>query len=366
MASGIAIGGLAQGLASGLQTGFAIGKAQRENERFELERPALEAAAEKGKQELAFQKDYADRLKGLYAEAKGGEVVNEDGSVTQKPPMSPVEMELKSADLMKQSMVKAGLMDFKRLTEARQYSKMIEEEGVLDAMDYAIKNPNDQAGIRERFNAAGKVKLGDDVQIGIESGEFGSKVVGTRIGADGKPQKVFDGADLLRPYISAQTYATLQNQKDIANIKEAGDDRRNERSVGAQLTLGRMREAGEERRQKALMDRDDRRFAHQDARDASTADRKLDSEANDKLGSIFNTSLTGALRNADKADWGYISNIYNQAQAYAAKAMRDPNDRYYRRPQEAWNAAYQFVTDNFKQDVSTPTFAPLPKASGKK
>ena len=261
MATGIAIGGLAQGLASGLQTGFGIGRAVRERERFELERPALEAASEKGKQELAFQKDYAEKLKGLYADAAGGEVQLEDGTIQKKPPMSPVEMEIRAADLMKQSMVSAGLMDFKRLAEARQYSKMIEEEGVMAAMDYAIKNPNDQEGIRKMFNQTGKVKMGDDITIGVESGDFGSKVVGTRVGANGKIEKVFDGADLLRPYISASTYAQLQGQKDIAAGKEKGDDRRSAASVGAQLQLGRMREEREDARFRANQARQERQDA---------------------------------------------------------------------------------------------------------
>lgn len=355
MATGLAVGGFAQGLSQGLQTGVGIftqaDRNARESERFELERPALQAAAEKGKQELAFQQDYAERLKGLYKEAEGGEVVAEDGTVTKKPPMSSVEMEVRSADLMKQSMVKAGLMDFKRLTEARQYSKMIEEEGVLEAMDYAIKNPNDQEGIRAKFNAAGKVKLGEDVTIGIETGEFGSKVVGTRVGANGKVEKVFDGADLLRPYISASTYATLQNQKDIAAGKEKGDDRRNAASVGAQLQLGRMRE-----------DAADKRLLFQENRESDRARAALEKENQKSVLDIANTNITTAGRNLTvKEDANFVINLNREAASLASRMVADKDDPYYGKPQAAFDAAFKDVATRYKVDYRNPVFTP-PKA----
>lgn len=360
MAGGLAVGGFAQGLAQGLQTGVGIytqaDRNARESERFALERPALQAAAEKGKQELAFQQDYAERLKGLYKEAEGGEVVAEDGTVTKKPPMSSVEMEVRSADLMKQSMVKAGLMDFKRLTEARQYSKMIEEEGVLEAMDYAIKNPNDQAGIKERFNAAGKVKLGDDVSIGIETGEFGSKVVGTRVGANGKVEKVFDGADLLRPYISASTYATLQNQKDIAAGREKGDDRRSAAGIGAQLQLGRMREDSARRNLEYQQGREDRR-----------AEAALDQGAVKDVMDLTKTNITSITRNMGiKEDSWYATAIQNEIGGFAADLVQDKSSPFYRRPQQAFDAAYKRVAQEYNINVTNPTFAPVTPAKPKK
>lgn len=349
MATGIAIGGLAQGLASGLQTGFGIGRAVRERERFELERPALEAASEKGKQELAFQKDYAEKLKGLYADAAGGEVQLEDGTIQKKPPMSPVEMEIRAADLMKQSMVSAGLMDFKRLAEARQYSKMIEEEGVMAAMDYAIKNPNDQAGIRKMFNQTGKVKMGDDITIGVESGDFGSKVVGTRVGANGKIEKVFDGADLLRPYISASTYAQLQGQKDIAAGKEKGDDRRAAGSNAVQLQLGQMRE-------KAA----DNRLTYQERAADARATALAAKGDQDAVLQIANTNVTSSTRGLTvKDDINFVTNLHREAAADASRMVADPKDRYYRQPQAAFDAAFKIAAKTYGVNIDAPVFKPL-------
>lgn len=349
MATGIAVGGLAQGLASGLQTGFGIGRAVREKERFELERPALEAASEKGKQELAFQKDYAEKLKGLYADAEGGEVQLEDGTIQKKPPMSPVEMEIRAADLMKQSMVSAGLMDFKRLAEARQYSKMIEEEGVMSAMDYAIKNPNDQEGIRKMFNQTGKVKMGDDITIGIESGQFGSKVVGTRIGANGKLEKVFDGADLLRPYISAGTYAQMQNTKDIAAGREVGENARNERSAGVQLQLGQMREKGARANLEYQLNKEDDRARATLARADQDAVLKIAGE-----------NVTSSTRNLTvKDDVSFVTNLNREAAADASRMVADPKDKYYRQPQAAFDAAFKIAAKTYGVNIDSPTFKPL-------
>lgn len=351
MASGIALGGLAQGLASGLQTGFGIGRAVREKERFDLERPALEAAAEKGKQELAFQKDYAEKLKGLYADAAGGEVQAEDGTIIQKPPMSPVEMEVRAADLMKQSMVSAGLMDFKRLAEARQYSKMIEEEGVMAAMDYAIKNPNDQEGIRKMFNSTGKVKMGEDITIGIENGQFGSKVVGTRVGANGKVEKVFDGADLLRPYISAGTYAQMQNQKDIAAGREVGENARNERSSGVQLQLGQMRERGARANLEYQENREDARVRVAAARADQDAVLKIAGE---------NVQTNGRSLTV-KEDITFFTNLNREAGSLASQMVADPTDKFYRKPQAAFDAAYKITANNYGVNLDAPTFPSLGK-----
>jgi len=362
MASGMAIGGLAQGLAQGLNQGFAIGRMAQEREKFELERPILQANAEKAKQETAFQQDYAERLKELYAEAKGGEIQNEDGTVTTKAPMDPVQMELRASDAMKQSMLKAGLIDFKRLKEARDYSKMIEEEGTIDALQYALKNPNDQAGIREKFNAVGKIKLGEDVTIGIEQGEFGPKVVGYRSGEGGKQVKAFDQSDLLRPYLSASTMAQLDNQKEITAVKERGDNARNAASNATQLQLGNMRERAADKRLEYQENAQNQRLRAQEERDDAKARAEYARKNQDAVATIANTNVTGALRNLTaKEDQNLVIKIHREAAALAERMVADPADSYYGKPQSAFNAAFGDVAAKYKLNVATPTFTQPPK-----
>jgi hypothetical protein len=355
MAGLAGLGGFAQGMTQGLNNGIQMGKAAQEREKYQLERPILQANAQKAEQEMTFQQDYAERLKQIYAEGAGGEVQNEDGTVTTKPPLDPITMELRASDAMKQSMFKAGINDIKRLKEAREYSKMIEEEGVMDAMQYALKNPNDQAGIRERFNANGKIKLGEDVTIGIEQGDFGPKVVGYKVGADGKQVKAFDGSDLLKPYVSAQTLAQIEAQKDITSVKERGDDRRTALTTGATIEAARLRETAADKRQRAMDDR-------QDKRDQNAFDRQSRAEAAKQLRDDIQSIQTGvtadigaALRNSMNSIDSDRTIIINREAAALAESLYRDDPHYRNRPNAARADASAAVLK--KYGISTdPTF----------
>ena len=245
---GVGIGGFAQGLAGGLGQGVqiatAIDRDKREQEKFALEKPRLEADAEKAKADLAFQQDFQKNMANLMAEAKGGVVELEDGTTQERPGLDPMDVQLRAAEIMKESMFRHGKLDFAQLKAASEYTKELQAEGVLESMRYAMANPSDQAGIRERFNKKGKLKLGDDVQISIENGDFGPTVVGYKVGADGKPVKAFDGAELLMPYLGAKSFAEMQEKRKLTAFEQNEATKRTGISAGATIESALIGERG--------------------------------------------------------------------------------------------------------------------------
>jgi hypothetical protein len=307
MASGIAIGGLAQGLAQGLQSGIGLGKAIQDKERFELELPGLQANAEKAKADLAFQQDFQKNMAGLMTEAKGRVIELEDGTTQSLPGMDPLDVQLRAAEIMKESMFRHGKLDFAQLKAARDYGKELQSEGVLEAMRYAMANPQDQAGIRAMFNKKGKLQLGDDIQIGVENGDFGPTVVGYKVGADGKQVKAFDGTELLMPYLGAATFAQMAQQTRLAQGKEKGDDRRTAMTVGASNTnaqLGR-----DSALEIAKLGSADRRYE---------TDRKITADANRE---------TRAGQVTPKDEYTAFQNSFNTVFSGLSRELLDPNDK---------------------------------------
>jgi hypothetical protein len=323
MATGL--GGLAQGLAQGIQSGISIGKAVQDKERFELELPGLQANAEKAKADLAFQKDFQENMAGLMKEAKGGVFELEDGTTEERPGMDPLDVQLRAAEIMKESMFRHGKLDFAQLKAARDYGKELQSEGVLEAMRYAMANPNDQQGIRDMFNKKGKMKLGDDIQIGVENGDFGPTVVGYKVGADGKQVKAFDGTELLMPYLGAGTFAQMAQQVKLAQGKEKGDDRRTALQVGGAAENARLgRDSALELEKLRSADRryeTDRKITADDARDKRTGQVTPKDEYN-AFNTSFNTVFSGLSRDIlDPNDKTVMAKIYSEGKSRARTLM---------------------------------------------
>jgi hypothetical protein len=154
------------------------------------------------------------------------------GSVKEAKPMDPIDFQRRAADVWKLVNAKHGKVDLKMLTESRKFDREIEQEGAIKAMQYALTNPSDQKGIRERFNKQGNVKLGDDVQIGIRNDAvMGPVVFGYRVGKDGKQELVFDGfEDIILPSMGPEAYAAAKSQFKQLAIKEKGDNDRTDKN----------------------------------------------------------------------------------------------------------------------------------------
>lgn len=251
MATGLAVGGFAQGLSQGLNSGFSMAqqadKNRREQERFDLEKPKLEAEAAAAEQEKLFREKLAEGMRSLAAEAKGGETVAPDGTVTQRPPMDPLDMEMRSAEIFKQAMFDSGKLDFAQLKQAREFTQEMESKGVLEAMRYAKANPEDQEGIRKMLKKA-KVDLDPSITVGLQDGPFGPTVAGFRAGKNGKQEVVFTSAELLAPYIGAQAFAQMEEKRKLTKFEQEEATKRTGMQVGATMYAADARERGETRR----------------------------------------------------------------------------------------------------------------------
>lgn len=348
---GVGIGGFAQGLAGGLGQGVqiatAIDRDKREQERFAFEKPRLKADAAKAEQDLAFQTDLRDSMGAFMAEARGSEGVDEEGVPFSKPALDPIDMQIRSAEIMKEAMFRHGKIDFAQLKAANDFTKELQSEGVLEAMRYAMANPTDQEGIRKMFNTKGKMKLGDDIQIGVEDGMFGPNVVGYKVGANGKQVKAFDGAEILMPYLGAQSFAAMKQQQRIAEVKEKGDTMRTGISAGATIEAQRMRGLQEE-------SRETNRLTIEGTR-AAAKERKDDIN---NIQSGVTSDIAAALRNTNNSiDSDRTIMIMREASALAEKLYL--NDRNYQgRPNQARADASAATLK--KYNISTnPTFQRL-------
>jgi len=151
--------------------------------------------------------------------------------------MDPIEFQRRAADMWKLVSAKHGKVDLKMLSESRKFDRELNQEGAIKAMQYALTNPSDQKGIRERFNKQGDLTLGDDVQIGIRNDPImGPVVVGYRVGKDGKQQLVFDGfQDLILPAMGPEAYALAMKEFKQLGITEKGATDRNDAKIAGDI-----------------------------------------------------------------------------------------------------------------------------------
>lgn len=352
---GVGIGGFAQGLAGGIGQGVqiatAIDRDKREQERFALELPKLKADAAKAEQDLAFQTDLRESMSSFMAEAKGGEGVGEDGVPFSKPAMDPIDMQIRSAEIMKEAMFRHGKLDFAQIKAANDFTKELQSEGVLEAMRYAMANPTDQEGIRKIFNSKGKMKIGDDVQIGIEDGRFGANVVGYRVGADGKQVKAFDGSELLLPYLGAKSFAEIAEKRKLTEFEQNEATKRTGISAGATIEAQRIRGLQDDRREANRLDIEGRRLNATQIREALSS-----------IQSGVTSDISAALRNQmNSIDSDRVILIQREAAAQAERLfLEDP--RYRGKPNMA--RADATAAALYKYGISTaPTF---PKPNQKK
>lgn len=316
MATGI--GGFAQGMAQGLQSGIGLGRAARESARFELERPGLELAAQNAETEMAIKRDFVEGFKKLQEEAQGGVTVDEAGNEVERPSMNPLEFNLRGAQLMNETMIKHGKFDPKLLKQNNDFIKSVKSEGALEALQYAYANPNDQAGIKQMFNAKGKIKIGDDIDLRFEDGLFGPNMVGYK-----GDQKVFDAfTNVFLPMMGPEAYAQVQAQMKQTEAKEKGETFRLGVKTASDEKIAGMKVAATRAGQ-----RDER-------------DKMLSDMMKTRFSGIFRNPVDNAEAARQKA---IESAIYARAEQYMGAGLTVGN---------ALNRAQQDVFKDFKVDTS--------------
>lgn len=361
MATGLgAFGGFAEGLTEGYRSGTALRlseqKDAREAEAFKLQQESAKLDLENKKRDAEYQQELKDRMSALQNELKGGVVGGEaedefgtsigkvqygsaaeaetamkaqglrfkQGTAIEKQAMDPIDFQLKAADVLKETAAKYGKIDLKMLKESRDFGRQVQSEGAIDAMKYFMTNPNDQAGAKEMFNKRGKIKLGDDVQLGMKDGMFGPTVFGYKLGPKGEKIEVFDGfRDIILPSMSPEAYAST-----MAGFKKDEVIQKNEN-----VRLG------------AKLDSDERIASNKNKIDAA----KLRQDGQKELNEIVKTRFTGIFRNP-------LDNAEAARQKKIEGAVARRAEEYYGTGkvglQEAFDRAQSDVFRDYKVDTS--------------
>lgn len=361
MAIGLgAIGGFAEGLTDGYKGGTALRLAQQKDERdakaFELQQESGRIDLENKKRDQAYQQELSEKMAALNAQLKGGVVGGEaedefgtaigkvqygsaaeaeqamkaqglrfkEGTAIATPAMDPIDFQMRAADVLKETAAKYGKVDLKMLKESRDFGRQVQAEGAIDAMKYFHANPSDQEGAKAMFNKNGKIKLGDDVQLGMKDGMFGPTVFGYKLGPKGEKIEVFDGfRDIILPSMSPEAYASTMANFKVTEVKDKGENVR----LGAKL------------------DSDERIAAGRNKIETAKLNQESTKALNDVMKNRFSGIFRNPIDNAEAARQKTIEAAIGQrAEQYLATGKVGV--------QEAVNRAQADVFRDFKVDTS--------------
>jgi hypothetical protein len=282
MATGL--GGFMQGFAQGFTT---TTKTLSDIEKNKLEAEAAKMKIDEAKSEKAYKEEVGQLYKNLAAGAQGGTVGGEavdesgvslgkmqfankaeadkslasqglsfkEGTTIEKAAVSPLELEKQFSDGLKVIAAKYGKVDLEMLKRSREFDKELKAEGAMEAMQYALTNPNDQEGIKKIFNEKGKIKLPDDVVIGLKPGAFGPSVYGYRIDEKGNKQEVFDGFnDIILPSMGAKAWSAVQAERKKVEVEQQGETFRTGMKISSNERIAANKEGKKDEGGKQLTD----------------------------------------------------------------------------------------------------------------
>jgi hypothetical protein len=280
----VGLGGFMQGFAQGFTT---TTKTLSDLEKNKLEAEAARMKIDEAKTEKAYKEEIGQLYKNLAAGAEGGtiggEAVDEsgvslgkmqfankaeaeqslssqglkfkEGTTIEKAGMSPLDLEKQFSDGLKVIASKYGKVDLDMLKKSREFDKDLQAEGAMEAMKYALSNPEDQEGIRKIFNEKGKFKLGDDVTVGVKQGLFGPTVYGYKIDAKGNQQQVFDGFnDIILPSMGAKAWSAVQADRAKVQVEQEGATFREGMKISSAEKIAANKEGKKSEGQKGLTD----------------------------------------------------------------------------------------------------------------
>lgn len=358
--SAVGIGGFAQGLSDGYERGIKQNRDNsrelREQQAFELSQKSAQLDLDNKQRDADYQKEVQERMARLGEELRGGTVGGEvedefgtklgkmqfatpgeadqtmkaqglrfaQGTAIEKKALDPIDYQLRAADVLKETAAKYGKIDLKMLKESREFGRQVAAEGAIDAMKYYMANPNDAEGAKAMFNKNGKVKMGDDVQLGMKDGMFGPTVFGYKVGPKGEKIEVFDGfRDIILPSMSPEAYASAMANFKTTEVKEKNENVR----LGAKLAS------------------DENIAARKDKTDRA----KLNKDANKELNDIVKTRFTSIFRNP-------LDNAESARQKKIEGAVARRAEEYYATGkvglQEAFDRAQSDVFRDYKVDTS--------------
>lgn len=233
MATGI--GGFAEGLSQGLQSGMSMGRAARERERYELEKPKLELEADMARRKndasKQAQTEYNAWLKQSTMDADGNPLA---------PEQQPDDFTKRAAffNLTQKALMDNQAMDPKQFMEMAAYGRELKKEGMADAMQTFMRT-GDQAKALNVWNQQG-AKAPEGTQLRLTKDEAGIPDVEI-VAPDGKVIGTFNQAMF---FMSADNVAKTYGDMQKTKFQEKEATKRTGISAGATLEAARMNNAG--------------------------------------------------------------------------------------------------------------------------
>lgn len=225
MASGIALGGLAQGLSQGLQSGISLGKALIEKDKYELERPELELKADMSKRKTEAMR----QTQSLYNDWMKANTMDADGNPLP-PEQQPNELLRRTAffNINHKAMLDNGALDADQLLKMAQVGNNLKKENTLAAIDtYYREGP--EAALK-MWNSTGQ-KAPEGTTLRPFTDEGGMRDVAI-IGPDGNQIGTFQQALF---FMSADNVAKYTGEAKIEKMR--GERAEKVANIGAGATI---------------------------------------------------------------------------------------------------------------------------------
>ena len=225
MASGIALGGLAQGLSQGLQSGINLGKAMIDKEKYEMERPELELKADMSRRKTdamkQTQEQYNDWVRANTMDADGNPLPADQ---------QPNEFLRRTAffNINHKAMIDNQALDSDQLLKMAQVGNSLKKEGMLSAINEFYTNGPEAA--MKTWNSIGqKAPEGTTLKPFVD--ESGIRDVAI-IGPDGKEIGTFQQALF---FMSADNVAKYTGEAKIEKMR--GERAEKVANIGAGATI---------------------------------------------------------------------------------------------------------------------------------
>lgn len=231
MATGLAIGNFAQGLSQGLNSGMNLvltkQKADRDAERFKLEKPKMQLEADMADRQLKAR----EQLKNDYANWEKTNLFDPEGNELP-PEQRPSELVRRAAyfNLYTKAEMDHQAADPEKIAQRAKMGQMLQGEGIVDAMDTWFKTGDTNLTLKA-FNSVGKTKAPEGTTFKTVTDAMGNQDVAI-VAPGGKLLGTFNQALWM---LSADNVAKNYGDSKKTIFEQEQQNKRTAVSAGAQV-----------------------------------------------------------------------------------------------------------------------------------
>lgn len=328
MASGIAIGGLAQGLAQGLQSGIGLGKAMLEKDKYELERPELELKADLARRKVDATKQATD----MFNEWKQSSFYDPDGNMLP-PEVRPSQTATMSKmfEFKNRADMDFNVLTPEEVTNRAKAGRFMKQENMMTAWETYEKTGDPDAAMKAFDESGMKVPKGTTIRPFVDK-DSGIPDIG-----------VFDPeGNLITTRTMSIAMMSMDTVAEMAKlkVKEGGLNRRQESQnattlgaagigAGATIKAQELRNEASAADNKTRLEAErirDERLSRAELEKERRAGQVTDKDRYTAFNQSFNTVYTGLTRDlAVPGDKMAMARVYAQGKARAADIIQIAN-----------------------------------------